>query len=349
MFHYSQAVAALGWRAPTLIQVHAIREALTGKDVLARARTGSGKTGAYALAVLNQILKKKQGGDGESEPQTRALIIVPTKELARQAARNINELAQFCAEDVSVIDVASAEHLKDSKMLLAEKPDIVVGTPTRVLAHVKAKHLDLSSSLTQLIIDEADLVFSYGYEDDLKELLAKLPKIYQTMLMSATLGSEVEALKKLVLRRPVILKLENTDLPDEGQLTQYTVTCPESDKFMLMYALLKLRLLRGKTIIFSNNIEQCYRVKLFLEHFSIAATVLNSQLPIQSRQHIVEQFNKGVYDYVIASDEAVKKSLPLKNKHGKRKRYDAEVCVVLFSFFSRIVFCSRKHKCYFLF
>eukprot|EP00729_Bicosta_minor_P020506 gene20506-30007_t len=303
-----KAVAALSWKAPTLIQAHAIREARTGKDILARARTGSGKTGAYALSLLNAILTEKaNAADGDdADAQVRALVLVPTKELSKQAARNINELAQCCAGEISVVDISGGGALKEHRAVLAEKPDIVIGTPTRILAHIEANHIDFSKTMKQLVIDEADLVFSYGYGDDLVKLLSKLPKIHQTMLMSATLGSEVEALKKLVLRRPVVLKLEASDLPDEGQLSQYTVGCNHDDKFLITYALLKLRLLRGKTLIFINDVDQCYRLKLFLDHFSINASVLNSQLPIQSRQHIVEQFNKGVFDIVIASDEAVK-------------------------------------------
>jgi ATP-dependent RNA helicase DDX56/DBP9 len=264
-----------------------------------------------------------QSSDGE--PAVRALVLVPTKELARQAARNINELAQACAGAISVVDVSGSGELKENKSVLADKPDIVVGTPTRVLAHMEAGHLDLSESIRQLVIDEADLVFSYGYEDDLVKMLAKLPKIYQSMLMSATLGSEVDALKKLVLRRPVVLKLESSDLPTEHQLSQFSVKCRHDDKFLITYALLKLRLLRGKTLIFLNDIDQCYRLKLFLDHFSIKTSVLNSQLPIQSRQHIVEQFNKGMFDYVIASDEAVRGTVKKPpRKRGKRKRTESD-------------------------
>ena len=110
--------------------------------------------------------------------------------------------------------------LKSRKSALLDKPDIVIGTPSKVVAHIEAGNMDLTESLKMLVVDEADLVFSYGYQDDVVNLLAKLPAIRQNMLMSATLGSEVDALKKLVLRRPVVLKLEESDLPDERQLLQ---------------------------------------------------------------------------------------------------------------------------------
>lgn len=123
-------------------------------------------------------------------------------------------------------------------------------------------------------------------------------------------------MKKLVLRNPVVLKLKNSDLPDTEQLSQFTIKCGYDEKFLLTYTLLKLRLLRGKTLIFVNDVDGCYKLKLFLEFFSINSAVLNSQLPTQSRQHIVDQFNKGIFDYVIASDEAVNSTI----SRGTRKR-----------------------------
>lgn len=129
-----QAVATVGWRAPTLIQAHTIREALTGKDVLARARTGSGKTGAYVLSVLNSILAAKRDGgfDADAEPAVRAVVLVPTKELSQQASKDIATLAQFCGRAIAVVDTTGDDALDRGRAMLAERPDIVVGTPTRV-------------------------------------------------------------------------------------------------------------------------------------------------------------------------------------------------------------------------
>jgi ATP-dependent RNA helicase DDX56/DBP9 len=183
-----------------------VREALSGKDVLARARTGSGKTAAYALPMLHLLLGDKRRS--VESKGTAGLVLVPTKELSRQAGRNIREIARFCSRDIEVVDVSGGKLLKAQKAALRSHPDIVVGTPSQVRAHIDAGAIDLSKSLKMLVIDEADLVFSYGYEEDVVALLAKLPPIRQNLLMSATLGSEVEALKKLVLRRPVVLKLK---------------------------------------------------------------------------------------------------------------------------------------------
>ncbi|TKS85054.1 putative ATP-dependent RNA helicase DDX56 [Collichthys lucidus] len=273
-----KAIADLGWSQPTLIQEKAIPLALEGKDLLARARTGSGKTAAYAVPVIQRILASKQS---VREQDVRALILVPTKELGQQVQTMIRQLTAFCSRDVRVADISG-------------KAD---------LSAQSAQNLVLHSSLETLVVDEADLLFSFGFEADLKNLLCHLPKIYQSFLMSATLTEDVQALKELLLHNPVILKLQGSQLPDSSQLQQYSIKCEEEDKFLLIYTLLRLRLVQGKTLVFVGAVDRCYRLKLFLEQFGIPACVLNSELPVQSRCHIITQFNQGFYDYIIATDE----------------------------------------------
>ncbi|XP_044273324.1 probable ATP-dependent RNA helicase DDX56 isoform X2 [Varanus komodoensis] len=234
----------------------------------------------------------------------RGLVLVPTKELGRQVLQMLRQLTAYCAREVRVVDVSGQADVAAQRPLLMEKPDVVVGTPSRVLAHLQAQNLNLQDSLEILVMDEADLLFSFGFEEDVKSLLCHLPKIYQTFIMSATFNEDVQALKELVLHNPVTLKLQESQLPNSSQLSQFHIRCEmEEDKFLLLYALLKLSLVRGKVIFFVSTIERCYRLKLFLEQFSIPACVLNSELPVQSRCHIISQFNKGIYDYIIATDE----------------------------------------------
>ncbi|KAF5906895.1 putative ATP-dependent RNA helicase DDX56, partial [Clarias magur] len=324
-----KAVADLGWAQPTLIQEKAIQLALDGKDLLARARTGSGKTAAYAVPLIQRILTCKQT---VREQAVRALVLVPTKELGQQVQTMIRQLTAYCARDVRVADISGKAELSAQRPILMEKPDVVVGTPSRVQAHIKAQNLALNA-LEMLIIDEADLLFSFGFEADLKNLICHLPKIYQAFLMSATLNDDVQALKQLVLHNPVTLKLQGSQLPDSSQLQQYSVKCEEEDKFLLIYTLLKLGLVRGKTLIFVGMVDRCYRLKLFLEQFGIPSCVLNSELPVHSRCHIISQFNQGFYDYIIATDEqglddptqsaggTGKKKKNTKSKTGKDKEY----------------------------
>ena len=298
-----KAIAKLGWCEPTLIQQKAIPFILEGKDVLAKGRTGSGKTGAFAIPVIQKILDSKRTA---SEQCIKALLLAPSRELAGQIHLAIQDLTRSCGRVVRSVDVSSAsvDIEAQKQVLIGDLPDIVVGTPSRVLAHLKAGNIDLSESLETLVIDEADLIFSFGHEADLKAILsAKLPSTYQAVLTSATLSDNVTKLKKLVLHNPISLKLEESSLPDAGQLTQYKILIEQEDKFVLIYALFKLKLIQGKTIIFVNNVDKCYQIKLYLEQFAIPVCVLNSELPTASRLHILSQFNRGIYEAIVASDE----------------------------------------------
>ncbi|KAL7271276.1 ATP-dependent DNA/RNA helicase [Rhizina undulata] len=296
-----QAIAKLNFVHPTLVQAKAIPLALEGKDILARAKTGSGKTAAYLLPVLQSILKRKE--TSPDEKSTSALVLVPTRELAEQVHKMTEKLSIFCGKYIKTVNIAQNVSEQVQQSLLSEQPDIVIATPSRALIHINISSQTLTSKLTHLVIDEADLVLSYGYEDDLQAVSKALPKGLQTFLMSATLTAEVETLKALFCRNPAILKLEE-DIEEDGEgVSQFVVKCGEDEKFLLIYVIFKLKLIKGKCIIFVGDIDRCYRLKLFLEQFGLRSCVLNSELPVNSRLHIVEEFNKNVYEIIIATDE----------------------------------------------
>ncbi|THH06556.1 hypothetical protein EW146_g9579, partial [Bondarzewia mesenterica] len=303
-----RALSDMGFVRPTLVQQKAIPLALENRDVLARARTGSGKTAAYCVPLVQKVLNAKAnlGAEDESGQATRALILVPTKELAEQVSTHLRGLVKYCESDVGLTNIASGTTSHLQRTLLSDKPDVVVGTPSKALALLKSKALSLSS-MESLVIDEADLILSYGHDEDIRQIFNSgyLPKVFQSFLMSATMTEDVEKLKGLVLRSPAILRLEE-DEDEAANLSQYSVRCSEVDKFLLTYVILKLKLIKGKCILFVNDVDRCYRLKLFLEQFSIKSCVLNSELPLNSRYHVVQEFNKGVYDYIIATDESGK-------------------------------------------
>ena len=301
----NQAITRLQFSKPTLVQATAIPLALEQrKDIIARARTGSGKTVAYAIPVIESILQEEQAGN-------RAIVLVPSKELADQVTKLFKSLTIYCGKTVGVVNAAAGD-AGDAVLasLLAAKPAIVVGTPSRVLAHINSGAVD-AKSISYLVIDEADLILSYGYEDDLKGLAEVLPvkKTAQAWIMSATLSDEVEEIKSRFCRSNLaVLKLDDEDSNSSlqnknNQLLQYYVKCGELDKFLLAYVIFKLNLIKGKTLIFVNDIDRSYRLKLFFEQFGIKSCVLNAELPIASRLHIVDEFNKNVYKILIATDE----------------------------------------------
>lgn len=224
--------------------------------------------------------------------------------------------------------------------MLSDFPDLVVSTPSRVLANLGSSALSLEN-LTHLVIDEADLVLSYGYDEDMHALSKAIPRGVQTFLMSATLTSEVDTLKGLFCRSPVTLKLEDKEEQGAGVsqfivkyvsssrittnflLTLYSFRCAEDEKFLLTYVIFKLQLIKGKIIVFVGDIDRCYRVKLFLEQFGIRSCVLNSELPINSRIHVVQEFNKGVYDIIIAADEQEVMGAPKSSKKSEKADEEA--------------------------
>lgn len=313
-----KAITKLGWMEPTLIQDKVIPLLLEGKDLLIKARTGSGKTAAFVVPLIQKILINKRI---QEKQEIKGLIIAPSKELCRQIHDVIVSLTTKCCREVRTIDLSLQTDLNAQKLLLRDMPDIVVVTPGRLLQHLKAKNLMLKHSLDTLIIDEADLLFSFGYEKDLKAVLAYLPTVYQAVLASATLSEDVQSLKKLILHNPAILKLEEPPLAPPTQLAHYTLAAEENDKAAILYALLKLHLIRGKSIIFVHTVDRCYKLKLFLEQFGIPTCVLNSELPATSRCRAVSQFNNGTYDIIIASDEKIlEESHVIKMKKSKRKK-----------------------------
>ncbi|KAJ9474091.1 ATP-dependent RNA helicase DBP9 [Pseudozyma hubeiensis] len=303
-----RALADLGYGIPTPIQQKAIPLALAGKDILARARTGSGKTLAYGLPLLQKVLDAKNAV-AKSDPNhqlTRALVLVPTRELAEQVFRHFSVVIEYVRDDIRLVNVARDASEKVQRLLLSEKPDVVIATPSKALNYLQNGSLDLKSGMESLAIDEADLILSYGHDADVKSLLGAnlLPSHFQCFLMSATMTSDVSKLKGLLLRNPVVLKLNNDDEAASGSnLVQFYTKTTEEDKFLLVYVILKLKLIRGKAILFVNELERGYRLKLFLEKFGLRACVLNAELPINSRYSIVEEFNKGKFDYIVATDE----------------------------------------------
>ncbi|KAJ8122197.1 hypothetical protein ONZ43_g1546 [Nemania bipapillata] len=291
------AIAGQSFHKPTAPQALAIPQILDGRSLVLRAKTGSGKTLCYLLPLIETILRNKE----IAQKSTSALILVPTRELADQVLRAIETFTAFCQKDVRAIKLS--EQLPDEvvRSMLASTPHIVVATPSRASAGLKIS--PWVSSLKMLVIDESDLVLSYGYEEDLNTLATSIPKGVQAVLTSATISSDVDRLKDRFCKNPTILDLNEPEAEGEG-ITQYVVECGEDDKFLLIYVLLKLKLILGKCLIFvADDVDRSYRLKLYLEQFGIRSAVLNSQLPIASRVHTVQQFNQGLFDILISSDE----------------------------------------------
>ncbi|OCT46445.1 ATP-dependent RNA helicase dbp9 [Cladophialophora carrionii] len=295
----TQAIAKSNFSHPTPVQAKAIPLALDGKDVLAKSKTGSGKTAAYVIPILQAILRRKS--TSLSCRATTALVLVPTRELADQVHRAFGTFAAFCSKDVQSLNLTQRVSDAVLSAILQDSPDIIVTTPSRATQYLSSGTLSIDS-IQHLVIDEADIVLSYGYEDDINVIAAALPRGVQTFLTSATLTSEVEELKSIFCRDAAVVKIDEAEEKGEG-VTQYVVRCGEDEKFLLIYVLFKLRLVKGKCLVFVADVDRSYRLKLYLEQFGIKSCVLNAELPVNSRLHVVQEFNKGLYDILIAADD----------------------------------------------
>jgi len=299
-------IAALGWKEPTEIQEAGLPIALKGKDILAKARTGSGKTGAYLIPIVQRILHIAS---------TRALIIGPTRELCSQIEAVVRELCVKCLDVVSIYELGAEI---DSEADIAAS--IVIGTPGRILNALKSERLSLSE-LSVMVLDEADLLFGFGNDKMVAEVVTHLPGTQQSFLMSATLSEQVEKIKKLTLRNPVTLKLDDSSLPNAETLQQYQINLNEDfEKYLVILSFLKLRIVRGKSLVFACGTNRCYKLKLFLKQFGIPSVVLSSELAAASRHNAVQQFNKGKFDVMIANDQVDLDEEIQEGEHMKAKK-----------------------------
>ncbi|XP_020959264.1 DEAD-box ATP-dependent RNA helicase 16 isoform X2 [Arachis ipaensis] len=318
-----RALLKKGIDKPTPIQRVAIPLILEGKDVVARAKTGSGKTFAYLLPMLQKLFanvdRKKQAPN--------AFVLVPTRELCQQVYAEVVSLIELCRVQLKVAQLNSNMQASDLRAALTGPPDILISTPAclaKCLFDGVLQPASINATLETLILDEADLLLSYGYENDIKSFTPHLPRSCQCLLMSATSSTDVDKLKKLILHNPFILTLpevgNNKDDVIPKNVQQFWISCPANDKLLYTLAVLKLELVQKKVLIFTNDIDMSFRLKLFLEKFGIKSAVLNAELPQNSRLHIIEEFNAGLFDYLIATDVSQSKEKDEAPKEGKGSR-----------------------------
>lgn len=169
---------------------------------------------------------------------------MPTRELADQVLRNVEQLSAFCAKDIQAAKLTDSVSEAVQRSILSSGPDIVISTPARARQNINNGALSVEN-LTHLVLDEADLVLSYGYDEDLQNVARSIPKGLQTILMSATLTTDVDTVRGLFCRDPTVLDLEEPDAEGEG-VSQFFVKCGEDEKFLLAYVIFKLQLIKGK-------------------------------------------------------------------------------------------------------
>ncbi|MCK5881078.1 MAG: DEAD/DEAH box helicase [Sinobacterium sp.] len=292
-----KAIDELGYQTPTPIQEKAIPLVLSGQDVIAAAQTGTGKTAAFVLPILQRL----DNGHAKRAKHVRALILTPTRELAEQVHSNIEQYAKYT--DISSLAVYGGIATEPQKQALIEGVDILVATPGRLLdlAYQRSVHF---SALDVLVLDEADRMLDMGFSEDINKVLDRLPTLRQTLLFSATLSSNIHALAELAVHNAVEISVTQ-DTASAPKIKQYLIPVDKDMKSALLSHLITENQWR-QALIFIQTKHGAAKLVTQLEKRGIAAESFHSGRSQAMRTELLEKFKKGEVAFLIATGIAAR-------------------------------------------
>ncbi len=289
-----KALEKVGYEKPTPIQEQAIPLAMEGKDVMACAQTGTGKTAAFALPMMNHLLEKSAQPSGHIE----GLILTPTRELALQIDENIRDYGRYTKIRTTVI--LGGVRFKKQIDSLAKLPSILIATPGRLLDLMGQGHIDLKH-VNMLVLDEADRMLDMGFIHDVRKIVQKVPKKRQTMLFSATLSTAVINLASGMLHDPE--KVEVTPAASvSDNITQRIMYVEEMHKDALLTEILQKEEAIEKVLVFTRTKYKADRVTKHLIKRGIEAETIHSDKPQRARQKALAAFEEGSIKVLVATD-----------------------------------------------
>ncbi|XP_048484168.1 probable ATP-dependent RNA helicase DDX27 [Plutella xylostella] len=296
-----KAIGALNYVHPTPIQAATIPIALLGKDICACAATGTGKTAAYMLPILERLLYKAAGGDRV----TRVLVLVPTRELGAQVHAVTRQLTQFTTVTVG-LSVGGLD-VKYQESVLRRNPDVVIATPGRLIDHLRNTPSFGLHSIEVLVLDEADRMLDEYFAEQMKEIIRQCSPKRQTLLFSATMSEQVKELAAVSLQRPVKLFLHsNKDVA--FNLRQEFVRIRkerESDREAILAALV-CRTFRDRAVIFVQTKKQAHRLHIALGMLGVKVAELHGALNQPQRLDSLKRFKDELADVLVATDVAAR-------------------------------------------
>jgi ATP-dependent RNA helicase RhlE len=284
----------LGFTRPTPIQAEAIPPALEGRDLLACAMTGSGKTAAFLLPILHQLMGRPRG-------TTRALVLTPTRELAAQIAEDLTALAVHTP--LSTAAVFGGVGMGPQEHAFRSGVDVIVGTPGRLLDHFRAPYAKLAG-LEFLVLDEADRMLDMGFLPDIRRLLRHLPKRRQTFFFSATMPPPIAELSREMLRTPATINIERRALPAVG-ITHAVYPVPQHLKASLLLALLKSGEVRD-ALVFTRTKHRADRLARQLDEHRVKVQRIHGNRSQSQRTEALAGFKNGRYQVLVATDIAAR-------------------------------------------
>ena len=297
--HLLQSIHDLGFVAPTPIQARAIPVIAAGSDVAGEAQTGSGKTVAFVLPLL-QRLGDEPSGD---VPVVRVLALAPTRELALQVAGVFSRLAKRAPRPIGVLAVIGGEPVEDQTAALSKGVDVVVATPGRLLDLLARGVLDLTD-LQVLVLDEADKLLDLGFSEELAALMESMPVDRQTLLFSATLPQKVLDLSAEVLRDPVTVRVDDAPAGPAG-IHQRVIQVDGDRRRMLLQQLLETEAW-GRTLVFVATQRAAENLAAKLRKAGVWAAAMHGGLVQQERVGVLAQFKSGRVPVLVATDLAAR-------------------------------------------
>ena len=293
-----KGVLAAGYASPTPIQTAAIPVACSGRDLIGCAQTGTGKTAAFVLPMLQRLSEAPRP---RNRRPIRALVVTPTRELALQVETAIRTYGTFTR--FRSIAIFGGVGLRPQIQKLRRGVDIVVATPGRLLDHMSRGHIKLSQ-VEILVLDEADRMFDMGFINDIRKIVAQTPKSRQTLLFSATMPKAIQALTRSIQTDPAFIEIGERRNPAETVIQQVCRVASEA-KMDLLYHVLQTE--PAETVlVFSRTKHRADRIARKLSKQGFSATVMHSNRSQGQRQRALEGFKNGTYQILVATDIAAR-------------------------------------------
>ena len=296
-----RAVAESGYESMTPIQAKAIPIVLAGRDVMGAAQTGTGKTAAFSLPLLQKMLKHENASMSPARHPVRALVLAPTRELADQVAANVKNYAKFTQLRSTV--VFGGIDMKPQTLALKAGVEVLIATPGRLLDHIEAKNAVLNQ-VEYVVLDEADRMLDIGFLPDLQRILSYLPRDRQTLLFSATFSPEIRRLAESYLREPVTVEVARPNATATNvEQRFYNVT--DDDKRAAVRQILRQREL-SQAIVFVNSKLGAARLARSFERDGLKTAALHGDKSQDERLKSLDAFKKGEVDLLVATDVAAR-------------------------------------------
>lgn len=292
-----KGILATGYTAPTEIQTQVIPSAIEGKDIIGCAQTGTGKTAAFVLPILNRLSHEKK----PKHKFPRSLILTPTRELAVQIERAILDYSRYLS--LKTLAVYGGVDIKKQIKKLRTGVDIIIATPGRLLDHMQRGNINFKY-IEVLVLDEADRMFDMGFIKDVRKIVAVMPDKRQTMLFSATMSKDVKALTKGIQKSPVMIQIGHERNPAET-VTQHIYPIDKTRKKELLLHLLKNTHMYS-VLVFSRTKHGADKICHHLNRSKITSIAIHSNRTQKQRQRALDGFRAGQYQVMVATDIAAR-------------------------------------------